>query len=80
MNTNEQDAISQVVQHYIDGAKSGKGDDMRPAFHEDATIFGYVGPDQPRVISPSISSLVRPASAMARRMASEHKELVVLPG
>ena len=45
MNTNEQDAISQVVQHYIDGAKSGKGDDMRPAFHEDATIFGYVGPD-----------------------------------
>jgi len=42
---NEYDAIAQVVQHYINGAKSGKGDDMKPAFHEDATIFGYVGND-----------------------------------
>ena len=41
----EYDAIAQTVQHYIDGAKSGKGDDMRPAFHESATIFGYAGPD-----------------------------------
>ncbi len=39
------DAITQTVQHYIDGARSGKGMDMRPAFHPDATIFGYVGPD-----------------------------------
>ena len=38
----DQDVIAKVVQHYIDGARSGKGDDMRPAFHEDATIFGYV--------------------------------------
>ncbi len=42
---NEHDVIKQVVQHYINGARSGRGDDMRPAFHEDATIFGYVGPD-----------------------------------
>ncbi len=42
---NEQDLITQVVQHYIDGARSGKGDDMKPAFHADATVFGYVGPD-----------------------------------
>ena len=42
---NDQDVIAKVVQHYIDGARSGKGDDMRPAFHEDATVFGYVGPD-----------------------------------
>ncbi len=41
----EQDLIAKVVQHYIDGAKSGKGDDMKPAFHEDATIFGYAGAD-----------------------------------
>ncbi len=41
----EYDAIAAVVQHYIDGAKSGKGDDMKPAFHEDATIFGYAGAD-----------------------------------
>ncbi len=39
------DVIAGVVQHYIDGAKSGKGDDMKPAFHEDATIFGYAGGD-----------------------------------
>ena len=43
--TNDQDVIAKVVQHYIDGARSGKGDDMRPAFHKDATVFGYVGPD-----------------------------------
>ena len=41
----ERAAIIQVIQHYIDGAKSGRGDDMKPAFHEDATIFGYAGTD-----------------------------------
>ncbi len=44
-NVSEYDVIAKVVQHYIDGARSGKGDDMKPAFHEDATVFGYVGPD-----------------------------------
>ncbi len=44
-NVSEYDVIADVVQHYIDGAKSGKGDDMKPAFHKDATIFGYVGAD-----------------------------------
>ena len=41
----EHAAIAAVVQHYIDGARSGKGDDMKPAFHKDATIFGYAGTD-----------------------------------
>ena len=45
LNVTEYDVIADVVQHYIDGAKSGKGDDMKPAFHEDATIFGYAGAD-----------------------------------
>ncbi len=44
-NGSEHDAIKKVVQIYLDGAKSGKGDDMKPAFHKDATIFGFVGPD-----------------------------------
>ncbi len=44
-NVSDHDAITKTVQHYIDGAKSGKGEDMKPAFHEDATIFGYTGPD-----------------------------------
>ena len=41
----EYDQIEQVLQHYIKGARSGRGDDMRPAFHKDATVFGYVGAD-----------------------------------
>ncbi len=44
-NVSEYDVIAKVVQHYIDGAKSGRGADMKPAFHEDATIFGYAGTD-----------------------------------
>ncbi len=44
-NVSENDAITKTIQHYIDGAKSGKGDDMKPAFHKDATIFGYAGAD-----------------------------------
>jgi Putative lumazine-binding len=42
-NVSEYDAIAKTVQRYIDGAKSGRGADMKPAFHQDATIFGYVG-------------------------------------
>jgi hypothetical protein len=44
-NISDYDAITQVIQHYIDGARSGRGGDMKPAFHDDATIYGYVGPD-----------------------------------
>ncbi len=44
-NANDHDAIIKTLQPYIDGARSGKGDDMKPAFHEDATVFGYVGDD-----------------------------------
>lgn len=44
-DTSEHDAIARVIQRYLDGARSGKGEDMKPAFHADATISGYVGPD-----------------------------------
>ncbi|MES2580255.1 MAG: nuclear transport factor 2 family protein [Pseudomonadota bacterium] len=44
-NMHDYDVITQLIQHYIDGAKSGKGSDMQPAFHDDATIYGYVGAD-----------------------------------
>jgi len=37
------DAISKVLQIYMNAAKSGTGADMKPAFAEQATIFGYVG-------------------------------------
>ncbi len=41
----EQDAIARTIQRYVNGGKSGRGADMQPAFHPDATIFGYIGPD-----------------------------------
>lgn len=44
-NISDYDAITELLQHYIDGAISGKGIEMKPAFHDEATIFGYVGPD-----------------------------------
>ena len=44
-NPSDNEMIGRTVQFYIDGVKSGKGDDMRPAFHADATIFGYIGDD-----------------------------------
>ncbi len=44
-NTSDNELIKKTLQSYINGAKSGKGEDMKPAFHEDATIFGYIGDD-----------------------------------
>jgi Putative lumazine-binding len=41
----QHDAIAKTLQHYLDGARLGKGDDMKPAFHKDATIFGHAGAD-----------------------------------
>jgi hypothetical protein len=40
---NELDAITDVISCYVNGGKSGRGDDMKPAFHANATIHGYVG-------------------------------------
>jgi len=37
--------IGALMQTYIEGARSGSTDHMRPIFHEMATICGYVGPD-----------------------------------
>ncbi len=42
---NEYAAIAKVIQKYIDGARSGRSDQMKSAFHDDATIFGHDGPD-----------------------------------
>lgn len=41
----ERALIEQTVQRYIDGGISGQGADMKRAFHPQATIFGYIGPD-----------------------------------
>jgi hypothetical protein len=42
---NDKEAITRVIDTYVNGGISGKGEDMRPAFHEGATIYGYIGPD-----------------------------------
>jgi hypothetical protein len=37
------DGIVNTMQMYIDGSRNGKSEMMRPAFHPDATFFGYAG-------------------------------------
>lgn len=44
-NTDERERITKVINTYLGGAMSGWGIDMKPAFHSEATIFGYVGTD-----------------------------------
>ena len=41
----DESAIRGVIRTYIDGGKNGSGDAMKPAFHEGATIYGYIGED-----------------------------------
>ena len=42
-NLEDYEAITRVLQHYVDGAKFGKGSEMARAFHKDATVFGFAG-------------------------------------
>lgn len=42
---NEVDEITRAMQAYIEGARTGKGAAMKPSFHDDATVYGYVGAD-----------------------------------
>jgi hypothetical protein len=44
-STSDKAMIEKIIQYYVDGAMSGKGDDMKPAFHADANISGYIGED-----------------------------------
>jgi hypothetical protein len=37
------DGIVKTIHTYIDGCKQGKSELMRPAFHPDASFFGYAG-------------------------------------
>ncbi|HZV97615.1 MAG TPA: nuclear transport factor 2 family protein [Methylophilaceae bacterium] len=43
LSVTDYEAIAATLQHYIDGAIQGKGELMKPAFHEEASIYGYVG-------------------------------------
>ncbi|MCH8343968.1 MAG: nuclear transport factor 2 family protein [Planctomycetes bacterium] len=48
------DAISSVIQTYVQGGRKGDAAIMKPAFREDATIHGYLGGD---LLAGSISIL-----------------------
>src|SRR5215218_10626764 len=39
----EYDAIVKTLQYYIDGSRAGNSELMRPGFHTDAKLVGYVG-------------------------------------
>ena len=39
----EYDGIVQTIQLYLEGSRQGKSELMRPAFHPDASFFGYAG-------------------------------------
>ena len=41
----EKEAALGAIMHYIAGAESGSVETLRPGFHPDATIYGYIGPD-----------------------------------
>lgn len=37
------DAIVKTIQLYLEGSRKGRSEIMRPAFHPDASFFGYAG-------------------------------------
>jgi len=39
----EYDAIASTMQMYVEGSKQGRSEIMRPAFHPNASFFGYAG-------------------------------------
>ena len=41
----DETAIKETIQKYIDGGVTGNSDAMKPAFHDGAIIYGYIGPD-----------------------------------
>jgi len=69
----EYDAILATIEHYVAGGKAGKSELMKPAFHETATMSGYLGPD---LIVGSIQNLYDyvdsnpPATGLDLRVAS----------
>ncbi len=44
-NRSEYAALAKMIQPYVNAGKSGRSEEMKPAFHDGATIHGYLGPD-----------------------------------
>ncbi len=45
VQVSDRELIETTIHTYVNGGISGRGDDMKSAFHEGATIYGYIGPD-----------------------------------
>src|SRR5947199_6616919 len=68
----EYDGILKTIQMYIDGSKQGRSELMRPAFHADASFFGYAG-DQLAIGTPFLFDWIDkngPADKIQPRMVS----------
>ena len=68
----EYDAIADTMKMYIDGSRQGKSELMRPAFHANASFFGYAG-DQLAVGTPFLFDWIDkngPAPDIQPRMVS----------
>ena len=39
------DAVARTLQNYVEGARLGRDAQLKSAFHEGATIYGYIGPE-----------------------------------
>jgi len=66
------DQIVNTMQMYIDGSKQGRSELMRPAFHADASFFGYAG-DQLATGTPFLFDWIDkngPADKIQPRMVS----------
>ena len=66
------DQIVNTMQMYIDGSKQGRSELMRPAFHADASFFGYAG-DQLAIGTPFLFDWIDkngPADKIQPRMVS----------
>ena len=53
-NNDDLSLIQKSIQCYLEGAKAGDSDIMKPGFHAEATMFGYIGED---LISGTIENL-----------------------
>ena len=41
----DRSAIEAVLNTYVEGGRTGSTAALKPAFHDGATIYGYIGPD-----------------------------------
>lgn len=46
VNSGEHEAIANIIRQYVNGGKSGRGDEMKPAFHPGASSNSVSRPNR----------------------------------